>query len=193
MNSCLLLTGNLRTFEKHFSIYKSIIEKYDCDIFIFVSFKKFQLHPYKKELHNFYNETIINDTIIISYFEKLFEKNENLLKKIKYVKIYDKFDEDNINKNAQLFSDNKKFVGRDIYMQNTRRLDGIKYIKQFEITNNIIYNYIILTRYDIDKLSIESLPKFPLDSNTIYISKDNNDVINIGNSCEIFNHLLDNI
>ena len=193
MNSCLLLTGNLRTLEKHFSIYKSIIEKYDCDIFIFASFKKFQLHPYKKELHNFYNETIINDTIINGYFEKLFEKNENLLKKIKYVKIYDKFDEDNINKNAQLFSDNKKFVGRDIYMQNTRRLDGIKYIKQFEITNNIIYNYIILTRYDIDKLSIESLPKFPLDTNTIYISKDNNDVINIGNSCEIFNHLLDNI
>ena len=37
------------------------------------------------------------------------------------------------------------------------------------------------------------MAKFPLDSNTIYISRDHNDYINIGNSCEIFNHLLDNI
>ena len=194
MNCALLLSGNLRTFENNLSIYRNIIEYYNCDIFIFLSVKKFNLHPFKKDLYNFYTENMINDNMLYNYIKILFNDNlKGFEKNVKHIKIYDKVFENNIHKQSKLFSNNKKFIGRDIFSSNVKKFEGIRFIKNFELTNNIRYNYIIVTRCDINELQINSFPQFPLESRTIHISKDNNDVITIANSSDFLYYFYEKI
>jgi protein YibB len=188
MNSALIITGNLRSFDDCFKTFEELIDLLDCDIFICISNIQFDLHPYIKSNINFYSDCNLSYDLI----KKKFEISTKISSKIKKIFLLDKIEENNTFVKSYLskFDRKKSWIGSDIFQQYNKFNYCIDYIKEFEINNNIKYNYIIKTRFDIN-IDINSLPQYPVIENTIYSTNYNNSEINdiflLTNSIENFN------
>jgi len=175
MKTALIITGNLRSFEKCYENFEQLINKFDCDIFICMSNIQFDLHPYIKHELKFYSDCILSDELINSKLNIC----KNINNKIKKIIVLDKIEEDNdfINNYLHNFDNKKEWKGIDIFKQYKKIKRCVDYIKDYEYNNDIKYNYIIKSRFDID-ININSLPLFPLLENTFYTIKYDNNKIN---------------
>jgi hypothetical protein len=201
MKSALIITGNLRSFEKSYNTFEQIIDIFNCDIFICLSDIQFDLHQFQKKKLNFFNDCKLSLNLLNTKLSIC----KNMNDKTKKIFLLDKIEEDNdINNNyLHLFDNTKKWTGIDIFKQFNKLKTCVNYIQKYEIDNNIKYNYIIKTRFDIN-INLNSLPLFPLLDNTIYTNEyeqqqicDNiiitNNIQNLEKICEdLNNHFFNN-
>jgi len=194
MKSALIITGNLRTFEHCIQSYELLMEKFDCDVFICMSNIQYDIHPYQKHVLNFYNDNILTLDII----NNILKISKKLSQNIKKIILLDKNEEDNIIMENFLhkFDRKKDWFGVDIFNQYYKIKLCVDYIKEYELINNIKYNYIIKSRFDLN-ININSLPSYPLNNNTFYSSnyggKQINDTIFIVNNINIIECIINNI
>jgi hypothetical protein len=187
MKSALIITGNLRSFENCYKTFEQLIEKLDCDIFICMSNVQFDLHPYQKQINNFYSDCVLTENLINSKLNIC----KNINNKTKKIFLLDKVEEDNeiINDYLHKFDNKKEWKGIDIFKQYNKLNKCVDFIKKYEIENNLKYNYIMKTRFDID-ININSLPSLPLSEKTFYSNIYSNNLINdiclISNSIDNF-------
>jgi hypothetical protein len=153
------------------------------------------LHPYIKKTHNFYNDNILT----LEQIKLKFNLSPLFSSKIKILKLLNNEEEDNtINyKYLHKFNKKKEWTGIDIFKQYYKFNLGLKEIEFYEKQNNIKYNYIIKTRFDLE-IYVNTLPTFPLENNNIYIKNEDipdyiNDLIFIGNNIEILKTITSNV
>jgi hypothetical protein len=153
MKSVLILTGNIRTFEQSKNIFKEIIDTYNCDVFICTSSLQYELHPFIKTSHNFYLE-----------------------KELTVDEIYDKLDVLNPQEIIILSEDQIKLQYTTSTSDYDEYLTCLKYQYfrkkiLFDIiqSQDIMYDYIISTRFDIVIENIDSFPENVL-KNDIFVA-----------------------
>lgn len=194
MNSALIICGNLRSFEQCSSTFEQIITKLNCDVFICVSDKQYELHPYIKQTTGFNNDCDLSRDLILSKLSIC----KNMTDKIKSVIVIDRIQEDNdIHDNyIAKFDQRKGWLGTDIFKQYQKLNTCAMSVKQYENDNNIKYNYILKTRFDVN-INIDSLPSYPLYDNTVYTSQGAseqiNDLVLITNTIDTMMFICDNI
>ena len=194
MKSSLIITGNLRTFEHCIKSYELLMEKFDCDVFICMSNIQYDIHPYQKHVLNFYND----NTLTLDIINNILKTSVKLSQNIKKIILLDKNEEDNIIMENFLhkFDRKKDWIGVDIFKQFYKIKLCVDYIKEYELINNIKYDYIIKTRFDLN-ININSLPSYPLNNNTFYSNnyseKAINDTIFIVNNITIIERIINNI
>lgn len=194
MKSALIITGNLRTFENCIQSYELLINKFDCDVFICMSNIQFDIHPYQKQILNFYND----NTLTLEIINNILKTSKNLSQHVKNVILLDKNEEDTIIMENFLhkFDRKKDWIGIDIFKQYYKIKLCADYIKEYELINNIKYDYIIKSRFDLN-IDINSLPSYPLNNNTFYSvnygEKEINDTTFIVNNINTLDCILNNI
>lgn len=201
MNSAVLIIGHLRSFENNYKNLELLIEKINCDIFICMSNIQFDLHPYIKTVNNFYNDCSLSLNLINIKLSIC----KNMKDKIKKIILLDNIEENNdiINNYLYNFDNKKKWKGIDIFKQYNKIKKCVDYVKNYEIENNIKYNYIMKIRFDIN-FNFNTLPQYPLLKKTFYSNNNSNhsidDICLISDSinnfevlCEDFNkHFFNN-
>jgi hypothetical protein len=195
LKSALLFTGNIRTFELCIKSFEKICEKFNPDIYIYMSNIEHDLHPYIKKKYNFYNDNILT----LEQIKLKFNLSPIFSSKIKILKVLNNKEENDIinYKYLHKFDKKKEWTGIDIFKQYYKFNLGLKEIELYEKQNNIKYNYIIKTRFDLE-IDINTLPIFPLENNNIYIKNEYisdyiNDLIFIGNNIEILKTITSNV
>ena len=81
MNCALILTGNFRTFDNVIPNLESLIDIFNPDIYLCISDIEHNLHPYNKELLNYFNDKIINE-VDINLKLNISQKFKNKIKKV---------------------------------------------------------------------------------------------------------------
>ena len=113
----IIITGNLRTFENCYEGLNKLVNKYqNCDVFICISNIKFDLHPYNKYKHNFYNDVALSNDLI----KKILFLSKPIEQSLKKLVILNNEEENEFIKNNYLpFFDytNKSWIGEDIFKQ----------------------------------------------------------------------------
>lgn len=194
MQSALILTGNLRSFENCIQSYELLTDKLDCDVFICISNIQFDLHPYQKHTLNFYND----NTLTLDIINNILKTSKNLSQHVKNIILLDKNEEDIIIMENFLhkFDRKKDWIGIDIFKQYYKIKLCVDFIKEYELLNDIKYDYIIKTRFDLN-ININSLPLYPLNDTTFYSvaygEKQINDTVFIVNNISILDRILNNI
>lgn len=169
LRCALILTGNLRTFENCIPNLESLIDIFNPDIYLCISDIEHNLHPYNKELLNYFNDKIINE-VDINLKLNISQKIKNKIKKVIFLET------ETENKEIEIYTlkfDTKKdWVGLDIFKQYYK-------IKKCINILELEYNYIIKSRFDVE---ISSLPSFPL-IDDIYINStvNTNDITLVSN------------
>jgi hypothetical protein len=189
MKPALILIGNIRTFELCIDSFENICNNMDVDIFICMSNYLNELHPYIQ------SKTTNNNNILnISEINKRFSISPIFSSKIKKIIVLDKNEEDNIIMSEYLhkFDTKKQWIGLDIFKQYYKLKLCVDFIKEYESMNNIRYDYIIKTRFDIN-ININTLPDYPLNNNNMYIGKNENDHIFVTNSINNFEIIANDI
>jgi protein YibB len=158
MKSALLLTGNLRTFYNCLETFTNIIIKFNPDIYIILSANQFEYHPYQRNKLKLDFENDIDKHNVFLLFDLI----PNFIINIKHFEIKPTV--------TNVLNDHDSNLGIDLYNQYLKFNNGMKVIIDFEEKNNLKYDYIIKTRFDLN-VDIESMPKFPLNDNTIYTTK----------------------
>lgn len=168
-NCALLLIGNIRTFESCIHSFENICKKFNPDIFICMSNRANDLHPFIQDQYNYYSDVTMTSDQINNKFDTF----PFFSSKIKKLIILDKEEENLIisNNYLHLFNSNKTWIGLDIFKQFYKLLHGIELIEKYEQLNNIKYDYIIKSRFDVN-----------IDINTFPINKINNDDLFVPNS-----------
>jgi len=156
MRSVLILTGNIRTFEQCKNMFMDIIDKYNCDVFICTSNFQYQLHPYQKQANNFYLEKELTNNEIYEKLHDLYA-NEIII-----------LSEDDINFQYTTYTGDHDDYLKDLKYQFFRKKIVYDIIQSYEIIQNIKYDYIISTRFDM-YMDINTLPDKVL-GNDIYVS-----------------------
>lgn len=175
MKSALIITGNLRSFEKCYNTFEELIQNFDCDIFMCISNIQFDLHPHIKSTNHFYNDAVLS----LELLTNIFNISPIITKKIKKIILLDKIEEDDdvINNFLPHFDKKKDWIGIDMFKQYYKIKKCIDFIKTYEMENGFQYNYVIKTRFDVH-IDMNSLPVYPLLDNTIYSSTYGSDIIN---------------
>lgn len=151
MKTALIITGNIRNFENNYQVFDALISKFDCDVFICVSDLQYELHPHVQKVNNFYLENCLTIEMVKSKLSVC----KNMMTKIKYINL---FDNNSLNSDIFKIDVKKKYVGMDIYKQYTKIQTCVDFIENYEINNNIKYDYVIKTRFDIN-INMDSLPQ----------------------------------
>ena len=149
MNCALILTGNFRTFDNVIPNLESLIDIFNPDIYLCISDIEHNLHPYNKELLNYFNDKIINE-VDINLKLNISQKFKNKIKKVIFLETETENKE--IEEYTLKFDTKKDWIGLDIFKQYYKIK---KCLDNFELD----YNYIIKSRFDVE---ISSLPAFPL-------------------------------
>jgi hypothetical protein len=192
MKSALLLTGNLRTFELCIESFNKICEKINPDIFLCISDIQNDLHPYVKQKENIIFDNKLNSLMLY----KILSINNNIYNRIKKIILINSEDENKYMETNYLsnIDKTKEWLGLDIFKQYKKRLIGIDLIKNYENDNDIKYEYILNTRFDI-MIETNTLP-INLERNQIYssLSGENNHIFlsnQIDNLDKIFNGIIE--
>jgi hypothetical protein len=190
MKSALIITGNIRTFTNTFAYFERIIEKYNCDIFIGVSNMQLDLHEYTKASLNMSTDNEVTFDMIRQTLSICKNMNQNI-KNIFFVEKQIE-DEEFTNIISNQVDKSKSWLGGDILKANLKRKQNIDIMKEYEKINNLKYDYIIQTRFDV-MLDLDSFPTYPLENNTFYACNINNDIIHVSNCSENFDVLYNEI
>ena len=149
INNCaLLMIGNIRTFESCIDSIESICKRFNPDVFICMSNRANDLHPFIQDQYNYYSDITMTNNQIKNKFKAF----PFFLSKIKKLIILDKEEENLIisNKFLHLFNSNKTWTGLDIFKQFYKIIHGIELIEEYEQLNDIKYDYIIKSRFDMN-------------------------------------------
>jgi len=114
-----------------------IIDKYNCDVFICTSNFQYQLHPYQKQANNFYLEKELTNNEIYEKLHDLYA-NEIII-----------LSEDDINFQYTTYTGDYDDYLKELKYQFFRKTVLYELIESYEIIQNIKYDYIISTRFDI--------------------------------------------
>lgn len=134
----ILLCGHIRTWEKCKETFIKIFDKYDADIFIHTYYTQNGYHPYIKEVYNLQDD---KKELLPQEFYKLFE---NLNIKDLCIENQEEIDKE-IRENFK--NPIKPFY--DIIAQYRKILLCNNMRKEYEIKNNIKYDIIFKTRFDL--------------------------------------------
>jgi len=169
MNCALILTGNFRTFDNVIPNLESLIDIFNPDIYLCISDIEHNLHPYNKELLNYFNDKIINE-VDINRKLNISQKIKNKIKKVIFLETETENKE--IEQYTLKFDTKKDWIGLDIFKQYYK-------IKKCIDILELDYNYIIKSRFDVE---ISSLPSFPLNDG-IYMNStvNTNDITLVSN------------
>ena len=162
MKAALLVTGNIRTYELCAESFERLCLRHDPDIFICMSNREFDLHPYVKQSLQFYNDSMLRAEQIKAKFRPEFAS------RIKSLTVIDKNDEDAIitRDYLHLFDSKKDWNGIDIFKQFYKFNLAIEQIERYESQGKFKYDYVIKTRFDLD-INIDTLPG-ALQNDTLY-------------------------
>ncbi len=165
MRTALLITGNIRTFELCIPSFEQICQQFDPDIFIVVSNKQYDLHPYIKESTDFYHD----QTLSLEQIQLKLNISPLVSSKIKNIVLVDKNEEDEtmMNTYLSLFDKRKSWTGLDIFKQFYKFKLGLDTIEAFELQQGYSYNYLIKTRFDL-MIDCNTLPIYPVENYSVY-------------------------
>ena len=171
MKSALIVTGNIRTFERCADTFEKICNKFNPDIFICMSNVEFALNEYIREKYMFERDNLLT----LEQLKYKFKLVPTFSEKIKSIQLINKSEEDvYIQQNyLGLFDVKKDWQGMDIFKQYHKKKLCIEEAKKYETCNNITYDYVLQMRFDIN-VDILTLPNYPLQHNSLYGNISNN-------------------
>ena len=144
-HTALLLTGNIRTFEECIDSFNNICIQFNPDIFICISQKEFELHPYIQQEYNFYNDTVLS----LELLNHKFSISPLFASKIKKIIIIDNEHDNHYTNYIQLLDTKKTWQGADIYEQVYKIKRGIEEIEIYQEQNKVKYDLIMKMRFDL--------------------------------------------
>jgi len=153
MPSALLVTGNIRTFENCLESFERLCRHLNPDVFLCLSNRELDLHPYVRETIGYSRDR----TLSLETFKLKLSPWASA--NIKKIIIVDREEEDRTIEREHLaqFDTNKSWTGIDIFKQFYKINLGLDAIQSYEKEQNITYDYILKTRFDI-MIDINSIP-----------------------------------
>lgn len=145
MKTAIILTGNLRTWEHCKS---SFMEMFDdsYDVFITTYDKVYNYPPFIKEWSSYNEDVIVNEEDIMKMFSGINVKNITIESDKEVDDIYQK-EKLKFNQEANWQGNKDELV--KYYPQFRKILNAFNVIKKYEEENNIKYDRIIKTRFDV--------------------------------------------
>lgn len=158
MRIALILSGNIRTWDKCKNSYIGLLEKYKPDVYISTYDKRYDYHPYIKSTLKEYKDYTLSQIDIENHFKDIEVINMEIEKTtdIDYL----------VNKEMLLFHSDMRHIN-SCFKQFRKIQNCINNIIKYENENNFKYDYIIKMRFDTIINNIDILP-----------SNDNSIVIN---------------
>jgi hypothetical protein len=90
MRSVILVTGNLRTFEECVSSFEALCHHLNPDIFLCISNRELDLHPYIAESQNYYRDS----TLSLEVIQQKLSQAPQFSSRIKKLIVLDREEED---------------------------------------------------------------------------------------------------
>ena len=196
MRSVILVTGNLRTFEECVSSFEALCHHLNPDIFLCISNRELDLHPYIAETQNYYRDS----TLSLEVIQQKLSQAPQFSSRIKKLIVLDREEEDITiqTKYLPLFDTTKPWTGLDIFKQFNKINVGLGAIQAYEKEQGFTYDYVIKMRCDMT-VELETIPvRQSIQSKELFVTKDSsqesiNDHIFICNSTAVLKSLPEGI
>ena len=194
MRPVILVTGNLRTFEQCADSFEALCHLLNPDIFLCISNRELDLHPYIVESHNYYRDS----TLSLEVIQQKLRQAPVFASRIKKLIVLDREEEDIVvqTKYLPLFDTSKPWTGLDIFKQFHKINMGLEAIQAYEKEQGFMYDYVMKMRCDMI-LDIHSIPS-TIQLKELFVGKDSsqesiNDHIFICNNTNTLKSLPDGI
>ncbi len=164
MKIALILSGNIRTWDRCKHTYFNTFSKLNPDVFISTYDRRYEYHPYVQSiLKKNSDESILSENDIKDFLQDM---------EIKSIEIEKSSEIDSmVDEEMKLFNPNMREIN-SCYKQFRKAKNCIDNIIKYENENNFIYDYIIKVRFDTLFNDVNVLP-----SNDTTVVINNNGVL----------------